>query len=223
MESEICIYCSVELDNESKSREHVIPRCLFSSEYKKNAKNDLWVVPACGMCNKSFSVDEEHFRNLLIKLAHGESSHADEIFLGKHKRSLQRSKKLMKLTLDSLDLVNVFTPHGIYVKQMTGIHISENDWERYYNVLDKIVKGLFYKEHNVTLPDDFLIKHVYIHDESKMYPYKNQKWYFHHKDIAACGFNYIPETLESIYTLVFYKHIIFQSFVAKKDVFGKII
>jgi hypothetical protein len=59
--SELCIYCR---ERPGDSGEHVPSKGLFRKPYPPN----LWTVPACRLCNTSFSKDEEYFRLLLVGL-----------------------------------------------------------------------------------------------------------------------------------------------------------
>jgi len=55
----VCIYCC---QNQADTRDHVPPKCLLRTPYP----SDIWTVPACHHCNKSFSMDEEYFRLIVI-------------------------------------------------------------------------------------------------------------------------------------------------------------
>ena len=47
-----CVYCS----GSTETRDHIPSRVLLDEPYPEN----LLVIPACGSCNESFSLDEEY-------------------------------------------------------------------------------------------------------------------------------------------------------------------
>jgi hypothetical protein len=58
-----CAYCGKAATR--LEREHVVPRCLYPAS-KRTSKVQLLTVSACTSCNRSWSDDEAHFRNVLL-------------------------------------------------------------------------------------------------------------------------------------------------------------
>lgn len=215
-----CIFCLEFFEEFEITREHAISYCIFPESYLKKIHKNLLTVPSCKVCNQGFSKDEEFFRDFIVQLSSEKSDFADEIFFGAHKRSLVRSRPKLISTMEKMSLVEAYTKSGIYLGKKTAIQISVEDWIKYHRVLGKFIRALFYVEFKKPLPSNFLIKHTFVIDETQIYPYKDHlKWNFEHEDVYMYGYNCVPETLESIWTLVFYKHTVFQSFVAGKVTF----
>jgi hypothetical protein len=64
-----CAYCGCDGKSE---REHVIPKCLYpESRGKSNSKIQRLTVPSCSSCNRAWSADEAHFRNILAIAGEG--------------------------------------------------------------------------------------------------------------------------------------------------------
>ena len=66
-----CAYCGDQ--GHKLEREHVIPRCLYPAS-KSTSRIQRITVLSCGRCNRGWSDDEAHFRNVL--LVAGESNAA---------------------------------------------------------------------------------------------------------------------------------------------------
>jgi len=116
-------------------------------------------------------------------------------------------------------LVELYTKSGIYIGQRTKITITPADWIRYFNVLDKYIKGLFFFEFKEVLPIQYKIKHFWGREEqveenleifnriNKWNTDNNNKIFFY-------GYSFIPQTYTSIWVTIFYDKIFFKSFVA---------
>ncbi|ATN86013.1 hypothetical protein [Coxiella burnetii] len=58
-----CVYCFVELDKKNRSKDHVPPRCFFTSN-ELNQFNAI-TVPSCRSCNNGDNVKDENAKHLL--------------------------------------------------------------------------------------------------------------------------------------------------------------
>ncbi len=217
MGKESCIYCQ---KNKATSRDHVISKGLFPDNYK--IKNPI-TVPACQDCNQGFSLNEEYFRTFLSNF-HENSPEAKSLFDSKVTRSLKRSPKLVNKIAERMELVHAYTKEKEYIGIKTKISITPEDWERHFKVLDKYVKGLFYHEFKQPLPPDYQIRHKWGDKEKfhKAFAPNILKWNRDNEKILLYGYNYVPETMQSIWSLVFFNTICFQSFALKFEDFKRI-
>jgi hypothetical protein len=58
-----CAYCGVPVTY--RERDHVFPSCLYPPS-RSNSRVQRLVVPVCSPCNRGWSVDEDHFRDVLL-------------------------------------------------------------------------------------------------------------------------------------------------------------
>ncbi len=126
-----CIYCC---KSDADTRDHVPPKLLLRKPYPSN----LWTVPACGLCNEAFSLDEEYFRNMVIGIfCH--TAEADELFDGSISRSFERRAHLEDVFWNSLDVDD-------------GRPFVEIEQGRFDRIANKIIRGLHYLESGSMLP-----------------------------------------------------------------------
>ncbi len=224
--SEKCVYCGKKRGD---TVDHVISRNLFPTtyEYKNPVK-----VPSCGACNGGFSKDEEYFRFFLVNAACEHSPYAHSLLHDKIKRSLNRPQKLStniygsklygakvaKKIFSKMKLANLYTKSGLYLGKKTIIEHKEEDWDRYFNVLDKYVRGLIFHESKTILPKKYEIK-KYFSNNNLEHGSQIKKWNLENKEIFVYGCNFVPNTLTSIWIFMFYDWIAFTCFVATKEEF----
>jgi len=208
-----CVYCGEE---KKTNRDHVVSKNLFPKSYQK--KNPI-IVPSCDKCNKNFSLDEEYFRIFLVNLAQEHSQYAQDLFFSKIKRSIQRRPQIGYKVFKQMDLVDFYTKSGIYMGKRTRIYITKDDRKRYFNILDKYIKGIFFYEFKEILPSEYKIKHFWGSEEMlDNFKYIN-KWNMDNKEIFAYGYSFIPNTFRSIWAIIFYNSIFSISFVATEEDF----
>ena len=201
-----CIYCF----NPSDSRDHIPSKALFyNSERKK-----LITVPSCKKCNQKYSLDEEFFRNFIVSLAEEKSPEASNLFNTKVKRAIERRPSLGYGMLKNMELVDLFTKSGLYLGKKTKIKISHDDWQRYFNVIDKCVRGLIYHEFKERLPSNYKIKHFWGREEL-LEPkiIQTLKWNLDNSEVFMFGYSRLHGTFKSIWFTVFYEEFFFLSFV----------
>ena len=58
-----CAYCGVQV--RGRERDHLIPRCLYPASLA-GSKVQRITVPVCRLCNRGWSDDEAHFRNVIL-------------------------------------------------------------------------------------------------------------------------------------------------------------
>ena len=209
-----CVYCQRE---HGQTKDHVFPKGFFPESYNKI---NLITVPSCNICNVGYSKDEQYFIHFITNISAENSSEAKELHNTKIKRSIQHSKKLGEHILNKMELVDSYSKSGIYIGKKTKIEISKVDWARYHNVLDKFIKGLFYTELNLPMPTNFRMKHIMgdINNQEHLKTFYNlNKSNYDNKEVFAYHFNNIPETYESIWITIFFKHIFFITFAVSEE------
>lgn len=212
-----CTYCREEKE---VTRDHVISRALFSEKYDKT--NPI-IVPCCRECNNGFSKDEEYFRQFLNFFSMEHSKESKDIFNTKIRRSIERRPQIGHKAMSKMEVVDLFTKSGIYLGKKTKINISDEDWIRYHNVLDKYIKGLFYHEFKMPLPADYKIKHVLGDNDEFLLKVTSQvnKWNKENKEIFAYAYNSIPNSYNSIWVTVYYNSMVFISLVVAEKKYNK--
>lgn len=206
---EICVYCG----NPAEDEDHIPSRNL----YKGVAKNIKPIkVPSCKKCNKSFSKDEVFFRDLIVGSRYDYSLTATQLFNTAISRSIRRNPSLGWQMFKQMSLVNLKTPSGIYLGKKTAFKFTSQDHSRVFNVLDKYIKGLFFYQFNKVLPKDWIIKHFWMtkkFEQKVLSTLRDLTWKIINENIFAYGCNWVPNTNQSIWCLVFFGKPFFYSFV----------
>lgn len=148
-----CLYCGNVFPLKGKTDDHIPSRSLFPKG--KTIKNPI-VIPACESCNKSYSFDEEFFRVFVVNQTIDTSFAASELFYNQISRSIRRRPKLGHKIMQNLKLVDLYTESGLYLGKKTAMHIPKSDWGRYFHVLDKYAKGIYFHERGEHLEDNGL-------------------------------------------------------------------
>ncbi len=214
-----CAYCRKEVEEITK--DHVISKCLFPDEYEKI---NMVIAPCCVECNRGFSKDEEYFRQFLCYFSVEYSKEANTLFHTKIKRSIERRPQFGYKAMSKMELINLYTKNGVYLGKKTKIKITDEDWDRYFNVLDKFIKGLFFNEFKKPIPSNYKIKHVpgeCTNKEHLNIVKHMNKWNLDNKKVVSFGVNFIPNTLESIWITIFFNSIFFISFVVSENNYDK--
>jgi hypothetical protein len=139
---QLCIYCGVA---PATTSDHVPPKCLFAEPRPDN----LYTVPCCATCNAGFSLDDEYFRTAMAFRWDVSDHPAAAVVLQKALRSTGRSAGLRKLFTDTLEKAPIITHSGIYLEDGARF---EADMSRIDRVLERIVRGLYYKKVGNALP-----------------------------------------------------------------------
>jgi hypothetical protein len=135
-----CAYCG---ESKEVEREHVVPRCIFETALRADAKFVL--VPTCRDCNASYSHDEDHFRNFVIS-AGSYSEATTQVFFGPMNRALRREGHG---TESIRHLLSMIKEHA----QATGTEHRIHPDDRVFRVLRKILRGLLYNHFDVPFPE----------------------------------------------------------------------
>jgi hypothetical protein len=143
-----CAYCG----RTCESSDHVPPKCLFAHPEKE----DLIEVPSCQRCNNGFSKDDEYFKTVLGILDMNEA-HAEvkELQPSITRAFSKREKKgFVRSFLRTMEIIPRYTDSGLYVGHAPAFTA---DKKRLLRVAQRTVKGLFYHERKIRLPNDFVV------------------------------------------------------------------
>jgi len=213
MSSTNCIYCGGVAD----TREHIPSKQLF----KGTSDKPLITVPSCLSCNKSFQKDEDFFRQFYASMLMDRSPEAKKLMDGEVSRSILRTPALGRQMFSQMKLVDAYTRSGLYKGKMTMYSISDSDKVRINRVVNKIIKGLFFHEFSQILPEEWVIKIVWItpkiEKEQKLDEMaKEPRWKVIKEDTFAYWVNNVPKTFQSIWLLDFFKIPLFYVLVLDK-------
>src|SRR6266436_1983827 len=143
-----CAYCG---EWRGMTRDHVPPRSLFSG---RPGQGDLITVPSCYFCNRGASKHDEYF-NLAVKLGIDRNRFPNE-------------------NADSVDTIkNLARPESLGFARFWLQRYRTNpsrfvvDRDRVGIVLRRIVRGLFYHEIRMRLPEFVPFQFVSIEDQPR--------------------------------------------------------
>lgn len=133
---QLCIYCGVARADTS---DHIPPKCLFAEPRPSN----LYTVPCCAACNTSFALHDEYFRTAMA-FRWDVSDHPAAVgVVDKALRSTARSSGFRELFVHALEDAPIVTHGGVYVEEGGRF---QADMSRINIVLERIVRGLYYKK-----------------------------------------------------------------------------
>jgi len=141
-----CYLCGAPATTE----DHVPPQGMFP----KPRPHNLIKVPACGPCNNGRSLDDEYFR--LVVAALSDDSPQSMVLL--HQRILPRAREhpaLIVRFLNGRRMVPAKNPGRIPIGRRPEVKI---ELPRIQAVIDKIVRGLFFKHTGRRLGEDSLVE-----------------------------------------------------------------
>jgi hypothetical protein len=144
----LCYLCGLEIIDDA-SVDHVPPKQFYAPELRAGLNlSCLVTVPAHGMCNKAYESDEEYFTWSLASIAGG-STAGDALvrYQSKQFRS-GRSQGLGRKVLSEFakNPSGLYLPPRVVIKRVQG--------ERLVRVVWKMVRGLYFLEHQEVLPED---------------------------------------------------------------------
>jgi hypothetical protein len=156
----VCIYCG---QLKEVTKDHVIPKCLFTQPYPLN----LVTVPACDNCNREKSLNDDYLRDYLVTDNYvSQSPTAQEIFIQKTLSSQrQGSSVIAREVVSKARFEPLYTKGGIYIGDFPSLQI---DGKRIETIFKTFVKGLYYDSQKKLFPDG------YVFDLRRHFP-----WDFH--------------------------------------------
>ncbi|MBM3208930.1 hypothetical protein FJZ40_01415 [Candidatus Shapirobacteria bacterium] len=199
---QLCIYCG----KTANTKEHIPSKQFF----KDKSDKPLITVPSCKVCNAGFQKDEDFFRQFYVSMLMARSSVAKKIMDGEISRSILRKPALGHKMFSQMKLIDAYTKSGLYKGKMTMYKVSDTDKIRIDRVVTKIIKGLFFHEFSTTLPEDWIIKIIWItpkvEQEQKLDVMAKQPfWRVIKEDTFAYWVNYVPKSFQSVWLLDFFK------------------
>lgn len=152
-EADKCYLCGAP----ATTSDHVPPRGVFPSPRPAN----LITVPACKACNQGCSLDDEYFRTI-VSAASRDSPQSLHLL---KQRILPRVKEKPAMgiaLLKSVRRVDVYSKEGIFLGRAPQITF---DSARIQNVINKIVRGLFWYHTKQRLGVDTVVEDYILNPE----------------------------------------------------------
>lgn len=122
-----CLYCK----GDACTKDHVPSKNLLEKPYPSN----LLTIPSCEKCNKSFSLDEEYFLNVLVEISVSQTLLSKKEQGGNVYKARERSEGLKRRIMDS------------FIQAEDGKIYFKPESERIKRVIEKIAFGLYYHKY----------------------------------------------------------------------------
>lgn len=152
-----CVYCN---DHQIETDDHVPPK----SFYPKPRPSDLITVPSCLKCNQGLGKDEEFFLATFMFSNAGISEAGKSLWIEKLNRMYEKNIGLKRKIAEHLGYSKLLTPFGIYLGHRMSIDVDE---KRFENVVNKIVKGLYFFEYKESLPTNTVLITLFLNNEEE--------------------------------------------------------
>jgi hypothetical protein len=135
-EKKECYLCGAS----ATTKDHIPPLCIFP----KPRPSNLVTIPACNACNHDRSLDDEYFR-LVIAAGSRDAPQSHSVLQQRIIPRMRKTPALIVEFLKSVQRVNFQSPEGVDIGQAPVFQINRS---RVQAVIDKIVRGLFFKHTN---------------------------------------------------------------------------
>lgn len=145
----ICYECGIQLDQESLTKEHVPPKCIFP----KNDNISLITVPSCIEHNGGKSNNDEHLLQI-ISLQILANEKGQDIGVNKAVKSILRNRKRTKSLARDATLVYIDEEKTGQIKPTFAFKFDE---DKFNNSISSICKGLYYHEFHQVFNGDVKI------------------------------------------------------------------
>jgi len=150
----ICVFCG----DSATTRDHVPPLGVFPDP----KPTDLITVPACEACNSDSKLDDEYFRWFASVGAEG-SKDALNLIQGRILPRFNKRPALLIEIMKGATKVDFNSKGGTYLGQRPAFEYNRI---RVQNVINKIVRGLYYHEQKSILPKnaevrDFVLNPIF--------------------------------------------------------------
>jgi len=153
---ELCYLCGKSICSEEKNRDHVPPRCFFPNHNRNGYSGNLVVVPSHKVCNSKWGKSQdEKFRNYILGILPNKNEHAHEIWSQGVLNSFQNSDVGRKKKKSFISKLSDRT-EGECGEIITEPHLLLTE-EAFIGPLQRIVRGLYYKQCAQVLPEDAII------------------------------------------------------------------
>lgn len=127
------------------TRDHVPPRGIFSKPYPKN----LLTVPACQRCNEGSKLDDEYFRTMVA--AASRDSAQSKLLLAQKIIPGVREKPALAIQILKASVWKHVTTKDGKTERIPELTIEVSRIQR---VIEKIIKGLYWKHIGEKFPSD---------------------------------------------------------------------
>lgn len=132
----------------SNTKDHIPPKNFFSQSMRHNMQ--LLTVPAHLKCNSFFQVEDEDFRNIVLKISTNNpnarsywNSHIASSFIRNPGAKTRLNKNIKPIW--------VKRPHELGLIRMDALHLDVDFVTRH---ISRWYKGIYYKNHNKPYPLD---------------------------------------------------------------------
>jgi hypothetical protein len=132
----LCALCG---ENRATTEDHLPPQGIYPKELRKGSQ--LHWVPACAVCNKDSSVDDEWFKAAMCFVGGAMPEYADS-FVNALASTVGNNNKIANQIFSTAANVSVSCGDGV-AKPMVGVKFDE---DRYNRIIEKIVRGLYWRQ-----------------------------------------------------------------------------
>ena len=206
MAKKTCGYCGKILSNHDM--EHVFPKCLYPAS-KKKSKIQRLTIPSCNTCNKGWSDDEAHFRNVLM-LAGDPNPPRQEIWDGPVLRSFDQVDGTKRVN----DLYKLMKPVKIDGQDHHMIFPAEDP--RVLRIVRKIVRGLCYHHQVLSPVSDQQVRADILKYQAPPGFLETMEYHHREPDIAEYWYQvYDDEEIHSAWIISFYNQVNFVGRVSR--------
>jgi len=173
-----CVFCG----KPATTKDHIPPRKI----YVQTEPDDLITVPACRSCNNGTKLDDEYFR-LCVMTGGSNNAEVEQHIFDKLMPSLRRNPKLLAMFMKGARTVDITTPSGIVIGQR---HAFDFDRKRLQRIVEKIVKGLYWRNKGKRLGDECYVRDFVLTNQGDFglpaFDFKSAKW----EEVAGGDFRY---------------------------------
>jgi hypothetical protein len=142
----VCYLCGEAL-TPPVNADHVPPKQMYAKDVRLAHSPNLLTIQVHQRCNSAYQHDEDYFFNALAP--YGTGSYSGSSFLNevKSKYAAGKNQSLVHRVLDQFDRPagSIFLPQHLSAQRIEGARIHRVAW--------KIVRGLYFHEHGVVLPE----------------------------------------------------------------------
>lgn len=179
----LCMFCGEDESKGKMSREHFVPKCLWSG----NRPEGTVTLPAHVSCNQAFSDDNDYFRMVLANDMGAEKNpQALGAVYGPIRRmSMWRIGQWRRYTADIATRPR-FSETGLFLGNLTSFPI---EMERMYRVVRNVTRGIYYMYRGKPiLPSTVIKAHVVMGEDDPSVIFKENMipWTGFGDDVFQC-------------------------------------
>jgi len=209
LNNDVCYICGKLFDSNTQiTTEHCLPKQL----YKRPRPNNLITLKACFDCNNKYSKDEEYFTDTVLLQVAKLNPYASELWESRiidiHNHAVKKPRYRQFLRNNLTGALSIYSPGGIYLGDANGTKVKI---DRIINVIEKIVKWLYFKHINNMMKLDEFTMNVKVvpnyNDEIKELINFSEKIVIHPEVFTYCYLNTKEKDSFGIFMhLVFYNN-----------------